>query len=102
MEGKTGKVGFNHTIERRINGKFTDYPNWKVYINDKTKVLAMRPKGPCAMDMPMLIKLEFLSFPENDSRDQCWTWVGSMSGSEFIVIASLDPHLKDELYEKEL
>ena len=43
-----------------------------------------------------------MNFPEEDRRDQCWTWLGSIGGVEFIVIAHLDPHMSESDYQKEL
>jgi len=46
--------------------------------------------------------MKFLNFPENDRRDQTWTWLGSMMGTEFMVIASLEPRMSDTDYQNEL
>jgi len=55
----------------------------------------MTPKMCCNLDVPMRMRMDFLSFPEDDRRDQCWTWMGSIMGEEFIVIANLDPCMSD-------
>lgn len=88
-EGKTGLVGFNHTVDRKNNGKATNYPRWNVYIRENDKGIEMTPKMFCNLNAPFNMRMDFLSFPENDRRDQCWTWLGSVGGTEFLVIANL-------------
>ena len=54
--GQKGRVGFNHTLERRVNGKFVDYPDWKVYIREDLGI-EMTPKMFCNIDSPVNMKL---------------------------------------------
>lgn len=68
-EGQTGKVGFNHTIERRCNGEFKDYPNWAVYVREEDKGIEMRPELAYSINQSLTMKMDFLSFPEEDRRD---------------------------------
>ena len=103
MEGKTGVVGFNHTMDRKCGGQLTDYPNWKVTIDEKTLEISATPKMFWGLiNAPVDMRMQFMCFPENDRRDQCWTWLGSLGGMEFIVIASLEPRMSDSDYQKEL
>ena len=102
MEGSTGRVGYNHTIERMCDGKLIDYPNWKVYIRHEDRGLEMVPKMFCNMDAPARMEVDFMCFPEDERRDQAWTWFGSIMGMEFMMIASLEPRMSDEAYQNEL
>ena len=56
-EGETGKVGYNHTLERHVNGRFKDYPWWNVHIRDKDMGIEMTPKLACNINSPVNMKM---------------------------------------------
>ena len=56
----------------------------------------------CNLNAPINMNMQFLSFPEDERRDQCWTWYLAVAGKQVIIIANLEPRMSDEDFNKEL
>ncbi len=95
----------NHTVTRnKGESKLKDYGIWKGSIN-KDGLFTLHPtKIIMGMSIPLPVKLatRWLSFPENNSLEQVWTYYSNFFGKRLFIMFALIPHLSEEAYQSEL
>lgn len=103
--GEEGRRFTNHTITRDIGKEIKDFGIWRGFVT-KNDLCALRPMLSVLglrVPSPMALEMNWVSFPEDDAKDQFWTYYGNLPfGKRIFFMFALSPHVSDEAYAAEL
>ena len=102
---KRGTEFQNHTITRAVGQQnIKDFGIWKGFVNQQGFFTLQPTKKILGMQITLPIKMvtQWLSFPQNDSHDEVWTYYVNMMGKQIFIMFALTPHLSDQNYNREL